>query len=469
METILQATMEIICLLIGQENVTVKKCGNAIFIEPPPRSLQKNDRQKILDLANKIIELLTVERLLDVKTEVCNDIPQRDYQAGCSSHAYPDMASMFQKPSSEHLGEAIREKEQKSSGDITELLGSCEKGNLQYGDMDRSVQHSSICDQIKAELNNEDKISAKCRLEELSVLNIKEESFSGDEDPFTEAVISTPESLYTAIDIKEESLSSEETEYTTNDLKKESSLNAEGNLGEVSSTPFHIVKVLTTSIHKKASRKLNTSQIVQPNTDGMHCCQDCRKCDRTNSSSIKHQKGHRVKKIPCPQCGKNFYCNSALTCHQAAHAEEKMFACFECGKNMPSKPALLVHQRMHKGKSYIFGPQINHPGEKSCSSKPSIVLQQRNHTGNALYSCSECGKCFLQKTCLQQHFSTHSGEKPYACSECGKRFIQKSSLKQHLNVHLPKKKETFCCSECGKCYKLRANFRWHMLIHLGEK
>lgn len=493
MEEILRMTLEIIRLLIGQEDFVVKKSGDSIIIEPPPHSPERNDEQRILDLANKMIELLTGERLVTT----IKDVIQKDHQAVCSSPDESDFSSRLQTFSPGHNEGVISENEQTFSGDITVRLGSRDQENLEDGDLGKT------CVKIEPNGNNKDHICPMYGME-VSLLNIKEESFSGDEGAFTEADVST------SINIKEESFSIEEIEYTTNDIKEESSSGGEGILSDTDlySAPSHMkVKPieqehlrdmdvntrLSTSVRKKPGRKLNPSQIVEPNADGMYFCRDCRKCYPTNSRLIKHQRVHRVKTIPCLQCGKHFSCNSALTRHQTAHTEEKPFTCSECGKCMSSKAALLVHYRVHKGvkpfvcsdcgqqflfKSHLVRHQIKHTGEKpfSCSecgksysSKAAIVMHQRLHAGNTLHPCPECGKCFVQMNNLKQHMNVHTGEKPYACPECGKRFVQKSNLKQHLSVHVPKKKETFCCSECGKCYKRRADYRWHMLIHLGEK
>ncbi|KAM3913732.1 uncharacterized protein RB166_018926 [Leptodactylus fuscus] len=113
----------------------------------------------------------------------------------------------------------------------------------------------------------------------------------------------------------------------------------------------------------------------------------------------------------------------------------KSFPCPECGKNFRYKWHLNKHLRIHRG------------------DKP--------------YACYECGLCFKEKFNLANHLKIHTGEKPFLCSQCGKRFSTKSNLLEHLRVHTGEK--PFPCSECGKCFKNKSHLVEHQRIHTGEK
>ncbi|XP_077109882.1 uncharacterized protein LOC143766245 isoform X1 [Ranitomeya variabilis] len=209
------------------------------------------------------------------------------------------------------------------------------------------------------------------------------------------------------------------------------------------------------------------------------------------TSFDKHQKIHTEKRFSCSKCGKYFNQKADLTRHERIHTGEKPFSCSECGKCFVQKPDLLNHQRTHTGekpylcsecgkcfarKSAVVIHQRTHTGEKpfTCSEcgkcfalKPHLVDHQRTHTGEKPYLCSECGKSFITKGILVIHQRTHTGERPFSCSECGKGFVQKSHLVSHQRTHTGEK--PYLCSECGKCFAWKSHFVTHQRSNTGEK
>ncbi|KAM4019737.1 uncharacterized protein ACNLHF_000380 [Anomaloglossus baeobatrachus] len=163
-----------------------------------------------------------------------------------------------------------------------------------------------------------------------------------------------------------------------------------------------------------------------------YSCLECGKCFTWRSNLGEHQKVHTgVKPHSCLVCGKCFASKSHLVEHQRIHTGEKPYSCTECGKSFAIRSNLVEHQKTHRGERPFSCLQCG----KRFTRKPDLVRHQKIHTGEKPYSCLECGKCFSLKSNLAEHQKVHTGERPYSCSECGRSFSKKSNLVEHQKVY----------------------------------
>ncbi|XP_040261421.1 oocyte zinc finger protein XlCOF7.1-like isoform X2 [Bufo bufo] len=119
------------------------------------------------------------------------------------------------------------------------------------------------------------------------------------------------------------------------------------------------------------------NQKNNPKNKGRFPCAECGKSFAMRSNFVEHLKVHTAEKpLPCTTCGKRFKRKSDLVRHQKTHTGEKPFLCTECGRCFAIKSNLLAHQTIHAGERpfpcLVCGKRFNR--------RRSLVRHQRIHT-----------------------------------------------------------------------------------------
>ncbi|XP_044140148.1 zinc finger protein 501-like isoform X2 [Bufo gargarizans] len=454
---ILDITLEIIYLITGEDYTVVKKSSGecvtphvsgewsrtpGAITGPPPYLLIHE--QKILELTNKITELLTREvpiRCEDVA--VYFSMEEWEYLEG-HKDMYKDVMMKDHQP--------LTSSDESSSRNPPERCPS----PLYF---------------------------QECPEEKQNVLLDHQESYggmtSGPENPTSESV--NDEDWMRGSD---------------SDLLLSPSTTAEDNPSSIGNTRT-VQRLGNTFACSECGKRFKTKYILSVHErihkdESSFTCSECGKRFSQKSDLVRHERSHTGEKpFSCPECGKCFSRQSILVKHVVTCTGEKTFSCSECGKSFNQKSNLEQHQRSHTGEKQFscsecgkcFNQKLKlvkhqkiHTGEKphSCTicgkcfyQKSDLGKHQRVHTGEKPFSCSECGKCFKQRSYLMKHQRIHTGEKPYSCSDCGKCFSYNSDLMNHQRTHTGEK--PYSCSECGKCFSHKANLLTHLRIHTGEK
>ncbi|XP_075071081.1 uncharacterized protein LOC142160075 isoform X3 [Mixophyes fleayi] len=89
------------------------------------------------------------------------------------------------------------------------------------------------------------------------------------------------------------------------------------------------------------------------------------------------------------------------------------------------------------------------------------------HSADISFDSSNHEGCSLDNSDIVTHSTAHTGNTVFPCCKCGKSFIHQSMFIRHQRTHTGEK--PFPCSECGKCFTQKSDLVGHQRTHTGEK
>ncbi|XP_073404085.1 gastrula zinc finger protein XlCGF66.1-like [Dendrobates tinctorius] len=383
---LLHLTLEIILQLTGEDYTVVKKtsserCQDPVsegwgrplnpITWPPPHTLIHEDinDQKILELAYKMIELLTGEvpiRSQDVA--VYFSMEEWEYLEG-HKDLYKDVIVEVPQPLTSP-GDHIRSsKKNVISTDVT----ADDRGITQ-----NTYEQQAIIPSIPAATHSMYKLCYPVQL------------------------VYVPDSLQTSLqtvkqinneskNVEHQRIQKGEPSYSFSQMRR-----IVGNLFSCPECGNFFADKSSLVLHQR----IHT-------VDKSFSCTECGICFNQKADLDRHEKSHKGEKsFSCSECGKSFKQKYDLITHQRIHTGEKPYSCSECNKSFSQKTHLNRHQSVHTGVKPYSCVKCGR-----CFSQKSVLdMHEKRHTGEKPFSCLECGKSFFVRAHLAQHQKIHVGK-----------------------------------------------------------
>ncbi|XP_077107192.1 uncharacterized protein LOC143764940 [Ranitomeya variabilis] len=474
-ENIFNFTLEIMCLLTGEDCVVVKKTSGERVTplssphvsegwsrtQSPFTGSSPCNEQKILALAFRIIQQLTGEepkKHKDSSNSFGVEIVERCKEdLVASNHRVPSPGPVLkslshckativkEESSQERVSSALSEDTVGTSICIKEEPDSSEDGNLTDSEFCTSANPTDPHPHV----------------------HVKHESSTSDGGRDHDEPSSTGHIQYTSVRIKEEPVpyedgnitdtdytSTDEIQYTSIQIKKETVSDEEGSF-------------LDTDDYRPTACRRYTAYGSDEETDS---CEEANASESDDFTPADHEK-------PYPST----HSGPASTLYGGNQLQND-FLIFDEGSSFDTDVSALIK---HAQTKYSFAPieegsgsdeeevttstethmSKDHPQAKTSSGTDEAAAGEEGSASQVKkdYKCSECSEVFVRRSDFANHRRNHRRER-LTCSECGKLFSNKPSLLNHLTGHTGEK--PYSCPVCGKCFTRNSNLIVHQAIHM---
>ncbi|CAN2389323.1 hypothetical protein PRIEUP_LOCUS5736 [Pristimantis euphronides] len=220
-------------------------------------------------------------------------------------------------------------------------------------------------------------------------------------------------------------------------------------------------------------RRANNDQRLESKEKGMFHkvswrrqeCNQCRKKFSTLVIKSRRQKGSvwrwSVRSFATGQSKRCAKCKKMILKRRRSPRMET-YSCTECGKRFLQQAVCDLHQRSHMEEKLFICPLCG----KRFVQESLLRLHQKTHSTNKQHQCMKCGNLFFRKLLFSEHLKTHKEAKPCRCTECGKCFADNTTLVIHQRIHTGEK--PFGCNQCGKRFSQHSTLVSHQRTHSGE-